>query len=101
MDEILVTLKDIQRRVAAIEQCVATPDVDRILSKTHYSCREVAELTQRYGTKKAKEFTVRYACSKGRIPEAEKFDDGIWRIPREAVQRILNIGLPPERRKHN
>jgi hypothetical protein len=98
MDDIRLMLKDIQRRVTAIEQSVAPPDLHRTLSKSHYSCRETAELTRKFGTKKAQEFTVRLACCDGRIPEAEKFDDGRWRIPREAVLRILSVGLPPERR---
>jgi hypothetical protein len=98
MDELVNLLKDIQQRLTVIEKSLSLPDLERMLIKSHYSCRETADLTQKFGTKKAKEFTVRLACSDRRIPDAVKHDDGQWRIPRDAVLRILSDGLPPERR---
>lgn len=98
MSEIVELLKRIEARLCTIEQSLARPSLTDLLQKSHYSCAEVAELTQCYGTKKAKTFTVRLACSDGRIPEAAKAEDGNWRIPRDAVARILSEGLPPERR---
>lgn len=101
MSQFLELLKRLDSRVANIELSLNKPKLSDVLKKTHYSCAEVAELTQRFGTKRAKEFTVRLACSAGRIPEAQKFPDGRWRIPQAAVERILSVGLPPERRKHS
>lgn len=76
-------------------------NLNDVLVKTHYSPSEVADLTKQFGSKAAKTFTVRLACADGRIPEAQKLDDGRWLIPREAVLRILSQGIPPERRKHS
>jgi hypothetical protein len=101
MSQILHLLKSLDSRLANIELSLSKPNLKEVLVKSHYSCTDVAELTQRFGTKPAKVFTVRLACSEGRIPGAQKLDDGRWRIPREAVFQILSIGLPPERRKHS
>lgn len=100
MSKLLELLKSLDARVANIELSLTKPKLDEVLIKSHYSCGEVAQLTQQFGTKAAKEFTVRLACSDGRI-QAEKFEDGRWRIPRETVLSVLSVGLPPERRHHN
>jgi hypothetical protein len=99
MSHVIDLLKSLDARLAKIELSMSKPQLKDVLVKTHYSCLEVAELTQQFGTKAAKAFTVRLAASDGRIPEAEKFDDGHWRIPRDAVLRVLSVGLPPERRQ--
>jgi hypothetical protein len=88
----------VRSRLGAIEHLLAKPILADVLIKSHYSCSEVADLTQLYGTKKAKPFTVRLASKDGRIPEASKVDDGSWHIPKAAVERILSEGIPPERR---
>lgn len=105
MNEISELLKRVEtgfasldRRLATIEQSLTRPNLGEILIKSHYSCNEVADLTQKYGTKKVKAFTIRLACADQRIPDALKAEDGSWRIPREAVLRILGEGTPPERR---
>lgn len=101
MSELIQLLKSLDSRLARIELSVSKPNLNEAIVKSHYSCAEVAELTQQFGTKAAKPFTVRLACSDGRIPEAEKFDDGHWRIPRDVVLRVLSVGLPPERRQQS
>jgi hypothetical protein len=101
MNQIIQILKSVDSRLANIELSLSKPNLNEVLVKSHYSCADVAELTQRFGTKPAKEFTVRLACADGRIPDAQKCDDNRWRIPREAVLQILSVGLPPERRRHS
>jgi hypothetical protein len=101
MSQIMQLLKSLDSRLARIELGMSKPSLNAALIKSHYSCAEVAELTKLFGTKPAEKFTVRLACADGRIPEAEKFDDGQWRIPRDALVRILSVGLPPERRQHS
>ncbi|MEX2310437.1 MAG: hypothetical protein WD738_22915 [Pirellulales bacterium] len=101
MGQVIEILKSLDSRLAKIELKLSNPNLSESLVKSHYSCAEVASLSQRFGTKPAKTFTVRLACSNGRIPEAEKSSDGYWRIPRHAVMRILSIGLPPERRQRD
>jgi len=91
----------LELRLASIERSLANPNLRENLVKSHYSCAEVAELTQQFGTKKVKPFTIRLACSDGRVPDAEKASDNSWHIPKEAVLRILSEGLPPERRKRS
>jgi hypothetical protein len=100
MSQLMDLIKRLDSRLARIEFAMARPDLKASLIKTHYSSAEVAELTKQHGTKSAEPFTIRLACSEGRIPEAEKYADGRWRIPRDAVIRILSVGLPPERRRY-
>jgi hypothetical protein len=57
--------------------------------KEWYTPKETTEVVPQY-----KEATIRQACNLGRIPEAKKISRQ-WRIPREAVERIANLGLPP------
>jgi hypothetical protein len=101
MSQFMELLKSLDSRLARIELTMTKPNLNEALIKTYYSCAEVAELTKQFGTKPAEKFTIRLACSDGRIPNAEKFSDGRWRIPRDAVMRILDVGLPPERRQHS
>jgi hypothetical protein len=101
MSQIMHLLKSVDTRLARIELSLSKPNLKDALIKTHYSCADVAGLTKLFGTKPAETFTVRLACSDGRIPDAVKFDDGHWRIPRDAVLRIISEGLPPERRQHS
>jgi hypothetical protein len=99
MAEMEELLKRIDDRLTSIECRLANPKLTDLVTKPFYSCAEVAELTQKHGTKKAKPFTVRLACKDRRIPEAYREEDRTWRIPREAVLRILSEGIPPERRQ--
>lgn len=99
MNEVVELLKSIDRRLATIEMVIAKPDLSEVLVKGDYTTEEVAALTQQYGTKKAENFTVRLACNDRRIPEAFKNESGFWRIPRPAVMKIMQSGIPPERRK--
>lgn len=98
MDDVHELLKRMDARLDRIEQVVLKPGLREKLEKSHYSCTEVAELTQDHGSKKYKPFTVRLACNQGRIRDAEKTDSGAWLIPRDAVLRIVSEGIPPERR---
>lgn len=99
MSNVEGALKRIEQRLIAIEAVLTKPAVNEALVKAMYSCAEISELSQVFGLKKYRPYTVRLACSDGRVPEADKRDDGAWTIPREAVLRILNEGLPPERRQ--
>jgi hypothetical protein len=98
MDQIIDCLRNIEKRLASIERFLTKPDLAEALAKGAYSVDEVAELTQVYGVKSYRSFTVRLACKDERIPEATKLENGKWVIPREAVLRILQEGFPPERR---
>ena len=91
-------LSRIEQRLGNLERLLAKPDLGQVLVKGQYCTREVAELTQLFGVKKAAEFTVRRACADGRIPEAVKNDSGHYRLPRGSVLRILEDGIPPEQR---
>ena len=101
MNEMIEALKRIESRLDAIERSIARPTLNDVLIKANYSCAEVAELTQQYGTKKASTYTVRLAYSEGRIPQVRKAEDGSWRVPRESVLHILSEGIPPERRQRS
>jgi hypothetical protein len=98
MDAIIDCLKNIEKHLANIERVIAKPKLGELLVKGAYSVEELAELTQTHGVKSYRPFTVRLACKDARIPEAAKLEGGKWVIPREAVLRILQEGLPPERR---
>lgn len=98
MDELLEYLKRIDQRLATIETLMAKPRVSELVCKPSYSCSEVAELSRTLGVKKYRPYTVRLACSDGRVPEADKREDGTWALPRGAVLRVLSEGLLPERR---
>lgn len=98
MDEMITILKSIDQRLASIERLLVKPDLSDVLVKGEYSTQESADLSMLYGTKSAAPFTVRHACNDGRIPEATKNGSGQYRIPREAVLRILEEGILPERR---
>ncbi len=76
MNEIMQLLKSLDSRLARIELSVSKPNLKEALVKSHYSCAEVAELSQCYGTKPAQAFTIRLACCDERIPDAKKFEDG-------------------------
>lgn len=98
MDQIIELLQSFELRLAAIERALTIRPLDEIVSRSNYSCDEVAKLTEQYGIKAASRYTVRQACNDGRIPDPEKNESGHWRIPREAVLRVLEEGIPPERR---
>jgi len=77
---------------AKIDKLVAGLDHDddhpTMLKKKWYTVRETAlSLGLKPGT-------IRQACNLGRIPDARKTSNG-WRIPRAAIERIENEGLPP------
>lgn len=98
MTELAEVLKRIDLRLANIEHVLAAPKLAELISRPRYSCSEMAKLSEMYGVKKYRPFTVRLACKDRRIPDAEKLEDGSWAIPRQAVLRILEEGIPPERR---
>ena len=91
-------LAEIGRRLESVEHFIAKPQLAEMLTRGEYTVNEVARLTVPYGIKKAKPYTVRLACADGRIPEAKKNESGHYIIPRQAVLRILQEGVPPERR---
>ncbi len=96
------TLRIIESRLSRIEELLTAPTKSEALSRRRYSVAEVAVLCDGFGIKSYAQYTIRKACSDGRIPEAEKLDDGkTWSVPREAVLRILDEGFPPERRNNN
>lgn len=98
MAEIANILNRIEQRLATIETVVAKPDLIEVVNRPAYSCNELSELTKVYGLQAYKPFTIRLACSDGRLSDAEKRENGSWAVPREAVLRVLRQGLPPERR---
>ena len=91
-------LKSIDSRLEAIQLLLARTPLADILVKPCYTCQEVARLTHSHGIQSYQDFTIRLACSDGRVPEAEKRANRTWSIPVRAVERILQEGLPPERR---
>lgn len=95
---VIELLSRIDQRLSNLERLAAKPDLGQVLVKAQYCTKEVAELSRLYGVKKAAEFTVRRACADGRIPEAIKNESGHYRLPREAVIRLLEDGIPPEQR---
>jgi len=98
MSTIEDVLKSIERRLESIEAKVDDQQRQEVLGKASYSCAETAGLAETHGMQGYRPFTIRLACKDGRIPEAVKLDNGNWRIPCNAVQRILDDGIPPERR---
>jgi hypothetical protein len=99
INELEPVLKRIEQRLSSIEsQIGGTRPLCDVVSREQYSCSEVADLSQAQGIQAYKRYTVRLACSQGRITEAWKLEDGSWRIPRSAVLRILGNGIPPQRR---
>jgi hypothetical protein len=91
-------LKSINERLELILQHLTHTPLSEALAKSAYSCRELARLSQTHGVQSYAEFTIRLACNDGRVPEATKRENGTWSIPREGALRILQDGLPPERR---
>lgn len=98
MTETIFILKRIEEHLACIERQLGRTPLSEALAKPAYSCRELAQLSQSHGVQSYREFTIRLACNDGRVPEAHKCDNGTWSIPRDAVLRLLENGLPPERR---
>ena len=92
-------LSGIEQRLVEIERRLQADECSSLLKKPWYSCRELAELTLAHGVWAYRPFTIRCACSDGRIADAQKLTNGSWSIPRRAVERILREGLRPERRK--
>jgi len=100
IEELEPLLKRIDHRLASIErQLAGNRPLSELVSRDQYSCAEVAELSQTHGIQAYKPYTIRLACNEGRIPDAQKLDNGGWRIPRMAVVRVLEEGIPPQRRK--
>jgi len=64
--------------------------------KEFYSVDEVADRSKQDGVTKYEAYTIRQACNKGRIPDAQKARRGQrWLIPHSALLRILSQGLEP------
>jgi hypothetical protein len=99
INELEPVLKRIEQRLSSIESQIGSrrPLYD-VVSREQYSCSETADLSQTHGVRAYKTYTVRLACNEGRITEAWKLEDGSWRIPRSAVLRVLEDGIPPQRR---
>ena len=91
-------LQRIDSRLSNLERLVQPSTLSEVLAKSLYSISNVAQLTQTHGIKSYRPYTIRKACSDGRIPDAIKREDGNWVLRREVVQRILENGIPPERR---
>ena len=95
-------LKRIDQRLASIErQLAGNQPLMEVVSRDQYSCNDVAQLSQTHGLQSYQPYTIRLACNEGRIPEALKMENGGWRIPRITVVRILEKGIPPQRRNGN
>ncbi|WP_237225524.1 hypothetical protein [Rubinisphaera sp. JC750] len=92
------SLSDLRTTLKSVEHFIAKPQLSDMLNKGEYSVREVSRLTQAHGVKPAKETTVRLACWDGRIPDARQNESNHYLIPRDAVIRILDEGIPPQRR---
>lgn len=99
MSEIVEVLQQIHGTLRSIQVLLAKPKLADVVAKSQYTISEVAELTANYGITKYTDWTIRYACNEGRIPDANKLGNGQWRLPREVVMRILEEGIPPEQRK--
>jgi hypothetical protein len=100
IQELQPLLKRIDQRLASIErQLAGCRPLAEVVSHDQYSCNEVAELTQTHGIQAYQPYTIRLAGNEGRVPDATKLDSGGWHIPRMAVIRILEEGIPPQRRK--
>lgn len=95
LEDVATILRRIDKRLSTIETVLAKPDLQTVLVKDNYTVAEVADLTQVYGQQKYKTFTVRQACNRGYVDGAYKTDSGSWRVPRTAVLRVLQDGLPP------
>ena len=85
--DVTAAIKELEDKLDRIT--AGTNGRDEADMKDWYTPKEAAEVLSQY-----KEATIRQACNLGRIPEAEKISRQ-WRIPREAVERIANLGLPP------
>lgn len=99
MDENTKLLKTIAEKLGLIADLLGKPPLQDALVKQFYSCGEVSKLTKIYGSQSYEAFTIRLACSGGRIPEASKRSNGNWAVPKKAVQRILEHGIPAEQRR--
>ena len=89
MNEILTLLSRIDVRLATIETLVTKPQLNEVLCKPTYSCSEVAELTQQYGVKRYRPFTIRLACKDDRIPDSDKLDGGVWALSHFKFQELV------------
>ena len=96
--EIEQVLHSIDNRLSNLERLIEKPSLAEAVVKSRYSVTELAEMTQSHGLKRYRPYTIRKACLDGRISDAHKGDDGNWEIRRETVLRILDVGIPPERR---
>lgn len=99
MSNLLEEVKAIRSLLNQLVKSTIFPHLEEVLIKPYYTTTEVAELSQIYGPIKYAAFTLREACNEGRIPEAFKQSNRNWAIPREAAQKILEVGLG--QRKHN
>ncbi|MCA9166490.1 MAG: hypothetical protein KDB23_02425 [Planctomycetales bacterium] len=98
-DETIEVLKRIEKRLSLIEEKLSAVDVASELDRDVYSCEDVSKLTGAHGLQRYAPYSIRLACSDGRIPDAYKRHNGRWAIPKAAVLRILGEGVPPERRQ--
>ena len=98
MDENTKLLKSIAAKLELIADLLGKQPLEEALVKKFYSCGEVAKLTKIYGCQSYEAFTIRLACSNGRIADASKRTNGNWSIPKKTVLRILEHGVAPEQR---
>ena len=93
-------LDEITLRLARLEELISAPSKVEALSREAYSSTDASLMTEQFGIRSYAAYTIRRACCDGRLPEAVKADDGkTWQIPKLALMRILEEGLPPERRQ--
>jgi hypothetical protein len=95
MDENTKLLKTIAAKLELIADLLGKPPLQEALVKQSYSCGELSKLTKLYGCQAYETFTVRLACSQGRIP-ADKRTNGNWSIPKKSVFQVLEHGIAPE-----
>ncbi|MCP4535590.1 MAG: hypothetical protein GY832_00415 [Chloroflexi bacterium] len=96
MSEILSMLHRLEKQMTELTQEVAIIRQDRT-AKDAYSISEAAAMTKRQGARPYSEWYLREGCRKGLIRGAYKpaRQQG-WRIPHDALRRILVDGMPVE-----
>jgi len=88
--EVFSMLSDLKKEVAILRQSRTVKDA--------YSIREAADMTKHQGARSYPPWTLRDACRTGRWPGAYKpHPRQGWRIPHDALRRILVDGLPIEK----
>ena len=96
MSDMLSMLRRLERQMTELTQEVAIIRQDR-MTKEAYSINEAAAMTKRQGARSYSPWYLRDACRKGLIRGAYKpRPNQGWRIPHDALRRILVDGMPVE-----